>query len=692
MILEVNKFDINEVKNIEGQMTIGNGKINIRGSFEEGLEAAPQNLEYMRYPTNVTIETKREPISKFGVYCPLITGNHPLLNNVIINLPYLIGLKIKYGNEYFDMEQSIYSDLSIQLDTATAEYARKFKWFPKSGGVIEVCLKRFASFADQQLIGQQIKVKQIEGDQLITIYHHIDSNITTNGYNHFKQLNHSIENKCLVCSGLTDNDDQFVIKSHITSHTHVESEELDIDKKYIAHSFAGEYLADRISDIQTRQFEAPNWRYNQLFKQHLSRYTKEYDFAQIKIEGNNQLQEICDFSTYHLLRAQNFKSSDYAICAKGFAGEAYFGHYFWDTEIYMLPFFLYTAPERAKQLLKFRVNTLEGAIQNAKTYGYKGAKYPWEASSDGSEQCPNWQYSDFEIHVSADIVYGINKYYDNTGDLEFMKQGGYQLISQVATYFADRIYFDGQGFHLNGVMGPDEYMFFTNDNYYTNYMVNETFKTYQKFSRILALVEDKQIIKLIDQLPFLQQGNILMQCAQFEKYEQIDVNKVWEDRSSFFASNISQEQNYRSRFLKQADVVNLFHLFDSEFTTDVITDTLNYYQPITSHDSSLSKIIHAIVDCKINQPSIEKIIDAGGLDLYGKGASEGIHIANAGGVWQSIFFGLLGARNNIDELSFAEVKMADGLQQITMNVRYKNQSYKLIKNQSKVEVTLIENE
>lgn len=692
MILSKNKFNLDEVKNIEGQMTIGNGKIHIRGSFEEGLQCASQNQKYMRYPTNVTIEAKQEQISKYGVYCPQITGKHPLLNSVIVNLPYLIGLKLKCDSEYFDMVESVYSNLDIKLDTATGEHSRKFTWYPKCGGKIEVSLKRFAAHTDDQLIAQQININQIEGDQPITVYHHIDSCVTTNGYNHFKQLNHRIENKCLVCTGVTDNDDKFVIKSNITNTSQILVEEFDSAEKYIAHTFVNGYEADRISDIQFSDFDAPNIGYETLFKAHLHVYTKEYDFAQIKIEGNKQLQEICDFSIYHLLRAQDYKCSNYAICAKGFAGEAYFGHYFWDTEIYMFPFFTYVAPKRARKLLEFRTNSLKGAIQNAESYGYNGAKYPWESASDGTEQCPNWQYSDFEIHVSADIVYAFNQYHQVTNDLKVIEDGGYDVIKEVVDYFADRVYFDGHGYHLNGVMGPDEYMFFTNDNYFTNYMVNESFKTYQKFTKLLNLEVNENITCLIDKLPLYQKDNVLMQCENFENYEQIDDHSLWKNRNSFFASNISQERNYRSRFLKQADVVNLFHLYDTRFSEDVIRNSLDYYEPITSHDSSLSKVVHAIAYCKIKEPSIEKIIEAGNIDLFENGASEGIHIANAGGVWQAVFFGLMGANNYSEDLFFVNIKMAEGIEKISMNIKYQGQSYNLMKNKNTVDVTRISND
>ena len=141
-----------------------------------------------------------------------------------------------------------------------------------------------------------------------------------------------------------------------------------------------------------------------------------------------------NFSIYHLLRSVNPDDSRVAVCAKGYSGEAYFGHFFWDTEVYLLPFYLYTNPELAKKLVEFRIQTLPGAMANAKAYGYPGARYPWESSVSGEEQCPNWQYADHEIHVTADVVHGIWHYYQAAGDIEFLKNA-LPVLKETARYW-----------------------------------------------------------------------------------------------------------------------------------------------------------------------------------------------------------------------------------------------------------------
>ena len=133
-----------------------------------------------------------------------------------------------------------------------------------------------------------------------------------------------------------------------------------------------------------------------VYLENKAQWARLWKRAGVSIVGDETAQKAVNFSIYHLLRSVNPDDSRVAVCAKGYSGEAYFGHFFWDTEVYLLPFYLYTNPELAKKLVEFRIQTLPGAMANAKAYGYPGARYPWESSVSGEEQCPNWQYADHE--------------------------------------------------------------------------------------------------------------------------------------------------------------------------------------------------------------------------------------------------------------------------------------------------------
>ena len=198
-------------------------------------------------------------------------------------------------------------------------------------------------------------------------------------------------------------------------------------------------------------------------------WQKKWKDADIVIEGDEDLQKGIRFSIYHLLRSNNEEDYRVQVCAKGFAGEAYYGRYFWDTEIYLLPFYLYTNPQAAKNLLLYRYHTLDGAKKNAQRYHLKGARYPWQSGLTGEEQCSLWEYADNELHITADIAYAIMHYYHATNDVDFMKDYGIEMLVETARFWRGRVSKGKDGsYHLINVMGPDEYSPMTRDNAFTN--------------------------------------------------------------------------------------------------------------------------------------------------------------------------------------------------------------------------------
>src|SRR4029453_4452505 len=174
-------------------------------------------------------------------------------------------------------------------------------------------------------------------------------------------------------------------------------------------------------------------------------------------------------SLYHLMRSHVRGDSRVAIDAKGYAGEGYFGRFFWDTEMYLLPFFLYTDPEGGASLVRFRIGNLSTAKKNAESYGYRGARYPWESDSEGHECGALWQYRDHEVQISPDVAYAIAHYGAASGAGEkFLRGEAAETLVEIARYWADRVHWEGKNAHLAGVMRPDEYAPLTSDNAYSD--------------------------------------------------------------------------------------------------------------------------------------------------------------------------------------------------------------------------------
>lgn len=670
-------------KHYEGAFTQGNGYMNIRASFEEDLHEATQNDRYWRLPANVTLEKARHPKSKWGVYIPGIYGKHPILGEEIVNLPFALGLNVYHAEERLDMEQSRYSELQRALEMDHGVLTRNLVWH-RDGHDLQIKFRRYCSMANKHLVVQHVSFTSTVNTEIV-IESFIDGDVTTNGYHHFTTVEGEAS-QGLLLTVKTDTDQEVAMFSRMegenlgTPQYHTLDEANRIRATYrvplrkgqsvrlikyvwmatsMDEDFAGD-IAAHIARIVDRGVDAAaDW------EAHKQEWDVKWRQSGIAIEGDAKLQDSVDFSIYHLLRSVN-DSDRVAIDAKAYAGEAYFGHYFWDTEIYLLPFYIYTQPQYAKKLITYRYNTLRGAKANATRYGYQGARYPWESCISGSEQCSNWQYADLEVHVTADVIYGLYHYYEATQDEQFMFREGLEMLVETARYWASRVDRKDASYHLMGVMGPDEYLPFTDNNAFTNYMVKFALQTtiamlarvesvnQELVARLQVTAQEREMFQDIAEhlvFPDVRNEHFIPQCDRFDEFMDVDFDAVWLDRSRPFGHFISQERNYRSKALKQADVVALLYLFRARFDQNTMRNCLDYYRGITTHDSSLSYIFHSLMYTEIGDMEegyayLQKSLD---IDLDGKGAAEGIHIANCGGIWQGIVMGMGGFRGVIDQ-------------------------------------------
>lgn len=663
-------------KQYEGAFAQGSGYLHIRGSYEEGLIAAAQDEEYMRLPANVTVEKPRHPRSKCGTYVPGVTGNHPLLREELVNLPNPLVFRVFAGKERLDMDASDIREYSRYLDMKNGSLTREFRWNPVEGGAVACRYHRFVSMKRPGLLVQEMTYTALVGDAELHFISDIDEKVRTNGYNHFSHVEKAVRNGRIEAKVVTDNRDEIYLSSLTFSDGAAfrEAPEQPVLEGNV-HLPCGESVSIyKLTAVCTSRDPGEKAGFERLEKElaqarenrehlqaeHDTVWQEMWEQAAVTIEGDEKSQLAVNFSLYHLMRSASRTDDRIAVCAKGFAGEAYFGHFFWDTEIYLLPFFLYNFPDTAKNLTGFRLRTLEGAKKNAAAYGCSGARYPWESSVSGLEQCPNWQYADHEVHVTADVVFGLWHYYQATGDEEFLLKAA-PVFLETARYWADRIEFREDGtLHLNGVMGPDEYTCFCNDNAYTNTMVRFAM---EKTLAVLKLIKEKEpaswqtmkvepeflqkVETIAQELPVLRrEDGVILQCREFEALEEPRFQEFWKDRSRPFGGTVSQDRCYRVKALKQADVLMLPYLFPQHFSPETIRKNMEYYLPYTTHDSSLSAIIHSILFARLGEKQqawefFERALDID-LDETAGGAAEGIHIANCGGIWQALLFGFAG--------------------------------------------------
>ncbi|WP_105615323.1 glycosyl hydrolase family 65 protein [Vallitalea okinawensis] len=709
-ILTNKDYNKSDNKHYEGAYAQGNGYLNLRATFDEDLSEASQDDVYWRLPANVTLEKQRHPLSKWGTYIPGIYGNHPILGEEIINLPYALGMNMIYEDERFDMNQSMYTDFERKLNLRNGSLERKFHW-SINNNVIKVNVQRYCSMAIKNMIVQRTEITS-EKDGILEISHFIDTGVTTNGYNHFNKIDLDEEEFSAYLITDTNQEVGLCVDISISQGTMLENrihkvenriyqhgsldlkanEKVIIEKRiYYATSIDDEYCGDIGKHLQNNINIGDS--HNE-FEKHNRIWAEKWEKSDIEIGGNEKLQKAVRFSIYHLLRSVNEKDH-VAIDAKAYAGEAYYGHYFWDTEVYLLPFFIYTQPEYAKKLIRYRYNTLKGAKENAKRYGYNGAKFSWESCISGKEQCSNWQYADLEVHVTADVIYGLLHYCKNMNDQEFLLNEGLEMLMETARYWMERVYEEEGTYHLRGVMGPDEYLPFTNNNTFTNYMVRFTLQATidtiafadeknKTLLRKLNITEDEvlKIKDIVQNMVLLidDKKGFINQCENFSNFEDIDMDKIWTDKSRPFGQFISQERNYRSKALKQADVIALLYLFRKDFNNTMKKHCMDYYEPLTTHDSSLSYIFHALVysDLSDSENAYDMFAKSIGIDMEEKGAAEGIHIANCGGIWQGLIMGFGGMKNSFesDQLSLSP-RLPKEIEYMSFKIFYKGYWYRI---------------
>lgn len=665
-IVEESQFRPESAWAYEGLFALGSGYMHVRGSLAEGLADSPQNDTFLRMPANVTAEKFKPTSAKWGTYVPGIFGPHPTLNNEMVNLPFFLDLRPAIAGEKLDMAASEISGYRRQLNMRTATLQRSLVWKTASGAEINVTFEEFVSAARTNLCVQRLTLTGPEGTK-ITIRGGIDSDVRTSGYDHLAEVAFSqAGDNGVACRLTTDGGDKVRMLSQLVA--------TDADWQYSSAGRAAELVAEltipaggelvigKLTAVATsRDLEpsepadvlqaAAEKTFEQLHSEHADIWAKRWDACDVIIEGDQQSQLAMRAAIYHLLRVHVPGDNRVAVDAKGYAGDAYFGRFFWDTELYLLPFYLYTNPAAARTLVDFRIQGLDGARANASRYGYRGARYAWESDPAGNECCPNWQYCDHEIHVTGAVVYGLAHYARAVCDEGYLTGPAAQTLAETARYWLDRLdrRAGEENYSLLGVMGPDEYTPISSNNSYTNRLAAFSLATAAKYARHGGASEREceTFADAAGKLPIPRRDDgLVLQCEEFEKLADPRFDELWIDRDKPYAAQVSQERLYRSKCLKQADVLMLMMLFPQEFTDDEVRQAWDYYLPVTTHDSSLSGGAHAIIATrlKMDEKAWAFWQKAAGMDLdvdHG-GAADGVHIAGAGATWQMAVFGFAG--------------------------------------------------
>jgi maltose phosphorylase len=365
------------------------------------------------------------------------------------------------------------------------------------------------------------------------------------------------------------------------------------------------------------------------------------------------------------------------VGAKGLTGEAYNGNTFWDTEVYCLPFYLFNNPADAKNIMKFRHDTLQEAKKRAAMLDLAGAYYP-VATIGGRECCDLWQHSNLQMHPSTSVMYGIWLYVKLTDDKDFLYGRGAEMLVEICRMLASRgAYGPDKRYGFYGVMGLDEFHMMVNNNAYTNYMAKKCFAyTSQVLAEMRAerpeafrLLAEKLRLEETELADWAKKAADMKNCyndktLQYEQHDgfydlpHTDLAAIPAEEFPLYA-HWSYERIYRSDMIKQPDVLMFMLLYSSEFTNAQIAANYDYYEPKCIHESSLSPSVHSILASQIGRH--KQAYDFFGfatrmdLDNYNRNTCEGLHTTSIAGAWMNIVYGFGGLRSDGDMLALAPV-------------------------------------
>jgi alpha,alpha-trehalose phosphorylase len=415
--------------------------------------------------------------------------------------------------------------------------------------------------------------------------------------------------------------------------------------------------------------------------------------SDIRIDGDISLQQAVRWNLFQMLQATG-RSEGTGVPAKGLTGQGYDGHYFWDTEIYVIPFLVYTAPRIARNILLFRHSMLDKARKRAKEVNQKGALFPWR-TINGDESSAYYAAGTAQYHINADIMYALRKYVNITGDDAFLYDFGAEMLVETARLWADLGFFSDQcdgKFCIHGVTGPDEYNTVVDNNTYTNLMARENLWYAAETVEVMKNRYPQRFAELVDKtgldfseiaewrraadnmyIPFDEKLGIHPQDDDFLSKE------VWNFKETP-AENYPLLLHYhplviyRHQVIKQADIVLAMFLLEHEFSNELKKSNFDYYDPLTTGDSSLSVCIQSMVafECGYVEKAREYAWYAMRMDLadiHGN-VKEGCHIASMGGTWMAIVYGFAGLRDYGGRIAFNPVvPKRDGAMSFPLTVR-----------------------
>jgi kojibiose phosphorylase len=696
-------FDPDRQAGFESVFSLGNGYIGSRGVLEEMPAGSSQGT----YVAGIFDKSTAETVE-------------------IVNLPDPVGFLIYADGEPVAIDQMEVTGHERVLDMRRGSLVRRTSYRSKKSGLHEYRSLRAFSAADEHIMLMRVYFTALDSDVDIIVKSSIDASTL----NIRKEMGTEIAHYSVVKADQTDDIGYLAVKLNDSGRMIAYATDLSVQSSDSGGDEDDEEIKGVVDDVlRTSEFADGKLTENIRFKAHkgivytfkkivsihtsrdvppedtrnirdvtvdalkhsrntgfdgmLAAHTGVWDemwsAADIVIDGDPDAMKALRFNLYHLMIAGSRSDDQVSIAPKALTSSWYNGHFFWDTELFVLPFFTFTYPDIARNLLMYRYYRLDEARKNAGKQNLPGALFPWESAETGEEVTPKtWvnpegtiidvHTMEREHHITGDVAYAVYQYYRATADTGFLLDYGAEIILETARFWTGRVaYNDTTGkYEIKDVIGPNEYQECVDNNAYTNYLARwNLYCGVMLYTEILMRYPDKRKIlcekigleqseidewrKIANNIEFtvLDDGMIEEFSGYFEKLD-VTIEK-WNERGMpVFPGAVPLERAYKTQLVKQADVVLLLHLFNEDFSDDVKTVNLDYYDRRTTHESSLSPSIYSILCTEVGEVDraykyLKYALYGDLSDNYGN-VKHGIHAASLGGVWQAVVFGFAGVR------------------------------------------------
>jgi beta-phosphoglucomutase len=723
--------DPHRIQRQETVFTIGNGYLGTRGSFEEGLPGdLPATLIH-------------------GLF-----DDAPVVYTELVNAPNWLACHLIVEGQPFRMDQGEVLAYERRLDLRDGVLTRFVRWRSPKGHTLELRIQRWASMAQPAICalhcgvtaldfaGEMELVAELNGaveNPLppfllgLTHWQLLDQGHPTaqSAFLHLRTRASQIELGAamhLAVDGVTSVDylpRDCPQRPSVLARFHLEPGQTAVATKLVAfmtltpnplscrNGFSRDFRRGGEGDegLGSLLADAVATGYSRLLARHRQRWAELWRDCDVVIEGDEVAQRAVRYNLFQLLIAAPHHTDRASIPAKTLSGFGYRGHVFWDTDIFIIPFFTFTRPELARNLLMYRYHTLPGARQKARQAGYAGAMFAWESAGDGRETTPRWVplpngelvriwCGDIEHHISADVAYAVWHYWQATGDDGFMRDYGAEILLDTAVFWGSRAEYnpERERYEINDVIGPDEYHEHVNNNAFTNRMVqwhleraldtlawlrerhpDKARELEERLDLSQARLARWEDIRRRIAIPHDPASGLIEQFEGFFALEELDWGAL-EPRTRSVQELLGMERIQHVQAIKQPDVLMLLYLLRDEYDEKALRVNWDYYAPRTDHTygSSLGPAIHAILACALGKrdAAYTHFLRAALVDLEDlrKNTKDGIHAASAGGVWQAIVMGFAGMALTPEGPTFAP-RLPKGWRRLQFTLKYRGRAF-----------------